>query len=325
MEISVVIPNYNGEKILENCLNSLLKQSINTFETIIIDNNSKDSSVNLIENKYKNVRLIKNAENLGFAAAVNQGIMAAQGKYIILLNNDTEVDEYWLESLYNTIKDDNKIFSVSSKMIRYFQRDKIDDAGDEYTILGWAYKRGDGADVSKYSTNNVIFSSCGGAAIYNKDILDEIGYFDESFFAYLEDIDLSFRAQIYGYKNVFCSEAKVFHMVSASSGSRHNEFKVKLAARNNIYVIMKNMPLMMKIINLPFLLVGIFIKYIFFKKKNLHKKYLEGIKEALDNRHNIKKVRFKFENIFNYINIEFKLILNIFKMFYYKLYEKYFK
>lgn len=324
MKVSIVIPNYNGEKILENCLESVLKQSFIDYEIIIIDNYSKDNSVEIIEKKYKDIKLIKNNKNLGFAAAVNQGISASDSKYVVLLNNDTEVDEYWLEALYKTIISDNKIFSVSSKMIRYFDRDKIDDAGDEYTILGWAYKRGDGAHTNKYNKNANIFSSCGGAAIYNKDILDEIGYFDEGFFAYLEDIDLSFRAKIFGYKNIFCSEANVFHMVSASSGSRHNAFKVKLAARNNLYVIMKNMPFIMKFINLPFLLAGMFIKYIFFKKKDLHKEYLEGIKEALSKRNQVNNVKFKFKNIVNYINIEFILILNTFKMFYYKLYEKIF-
>lgn len=325
MEISIVIPNYNGEKIIENCLNSVLKQSFNDFEIIIIDNNSKDGSIKIIEEKYKNVNLIKNDKNLGFAPAVNQGISVSKGKYVVLLNNDTEVDGNWLENLYKTISSNDKIFSVSSKMIRYFQRDKIDDAGDEYSILGWTYKRGDGAQISKFNKNVEVFSSCGGAAIYNKNILDEIGYFDENFFAYLEDIDISFRAQIYGYKNLYCSSAIVYHMVSASSGSRHNSFKVKLAARNNLFVIFKNMPLVMKVLNFPFLLLGILIKYFFFKRKNLNKEYLDGIKEALNQRDKISKINFKSKNTINYFNIELKLISSTFKMFYYKLCEKYFK
>ncbi|MHC1685687.1 MAG: glycosyltransferase family 2 protein [Clostridiaceae bacterium] len=322
MKVSVVIPNYNGEKIIGNCINSVLKQSFTDFELIIIDNDSKDNSVKIIEEKYKDVKLIKNEKNLGFAPAVNQGISEAKGKYVALLNNDTEVDEFWLENLYKVIIKDEEIFSVSSKMIRYFERDKIDDAGDEYTILGWAYKRGDGAHISKYDKNVRIFSTCGGAALYNKEILDKIGYFDEKFFAYLEDVDLSFRAQIFGYKNVYCSDAKVFHMVSASSGSRHNSFKVKLAARNNIYLLFKNMPLGMKILNFPFLLAGTLIKYLFFKRKNLHNEYLEGIKEGFRESKKLNKISFKSINLINYIKIELKLIGNTFKMFYYKLYEK---
>ena len=127
-------------------------------------------------------------------------------------------------------------------MIRYSERDKIDDAGDEYTILGWAYKRGDGATVNKYNKSERVFSSCAGAAIYRRKLFEEIGYFDEAFFAYMEDVDISYRANIHGYKNIYCRDALVYHIGSATSGSKYNNFKVRLAARNNIYVILKNMP-----------------------------------------------------------------------------------
>ena len=119
----------------------------------------------------------------------------------------------------------------------------MDDAGDEYTILGWTRKVGDGKSPDLYTAEREIFSACAGAALYRKNILDEIGYFDENFFAYMEDVDISYRARIKGYKCVYCPEAVVYHFGSGTSGSRYNEFKIRLAARNNVYVPYKNMPL----------------------------------------------------------------------------------
>ncbi|MCY6484519.1 glycosyltransferase family 2 protein [Clostridium aestuarii] len=314
MKVSIVIPNYNGAKYIKGCIASLKKQTYDNYELIIVDNASQDNSIEIIEKYHPQVNLIKNKQNYGFSITVNQGIKAACGKYVVLLNNDTEVFEDWLKNLVECIEQDKKIFSVCSKMLRYNEKDKIDDAGDEYCILGWAYKCGDGTSINRYNKDREVFSSCGGAAIYRKSVFEQIGYFDESFFAYLEDVDISYRAKIYGYKNIYCSGAKVYHIGSATSGSRHNAFKVKLAARNNLYVIFKNMPLFQRIINLPFLFIGHVIKYLYFIKKGLGNEYKQGIKEALINRKNISKVKFEIKNLINYVKIELNLILNLFKM-----------
>lgn len=322
MKISVVIPNYNGEKYIEGCLNSLKKQSFYEFEIIIVDNFSKDMGVKLIKEKFSELTLIENKENLGFSAAVNIGIKASNSEFVVLLNNDTEVDKDYLLRLYEKIIKDDKIFSVSSKMIRYFDREKIDDAGDFYNLLGWAFKRGDGASVEQYNKDTLVFSACAGAAIYRKSVFDEIGYFDEKFFAYLEDMDIAFRGKIFGYINTYCADSLVYHMVSASSGSRHNDFKVKLAARNNLYMLFKNLPIIMFIINLPFIFLGALVKYLFFRKKGFVRPYMDGIKEAIKNRKTLTKTKYKNKNLFNYIKIELELILNLFRMFYFKLAER---
>lgn len=316
MKISVIIPNYNGEKIIDGCIQSLLQQEYKDFNIIVVDNNSTDDSVKIIEEKYPSITLIKNNENLGFAAAVNIGIKASKSDFVALLNNDTEVDTKWLGNLYSVVSKDDKIFSASSKMIRFYERDIIDDAGDQYNLLGWAYKRGDGASVDKFNKNKVVFSTCAGAGLYRRKVFEEIGYFDENFFAYLEDIDVSFRGNIHGYKNVYVNDAIVYHMVSATSGSRHNEFKVKLASRNSIYLIRKNMPLIFTIINLPFLILGIIVKYIFFLRKSLGKEYIEGIKEGIFIKNKVEKTKFKLKNLIYYFIIEGRLIVNTFKMFF---------
>lgn len=315
MKISVIIPNYNGEKIIDGCIQSLLQQEYKDFNIIVVDNNSNDESVKIIEERYPSITLIKNNENLGFAAAVNIGIKASESDFVALLNNDTEVDTKWLGNLYSVISKDDKIFSTSSKMIRFYERDIIDDAGDQYNLLGWAYKRGDGAPIDKFNKNKVVFSTCAGAGLYRRKVFEDIGYFDENFFAYLEDIDVSFRGNIYGYKNVYVNDAIVYHMVSATSGSRHNKFKVKLASRNSIYLIRKNMPLIFRLINLPFLVLGIMVKYIFFLRKSLGKEYIEGIMEGIFIKNKVEKTKFKLKNLIYYFIIEGRLIVNTFKMF----------
>lgn len=310
MGVSVVIPNYNGKKYLETCMESLMKQSLKPDEIIIVDNASKDGSIDYIKNEFKdNVTLICLNENYGFSKAVNEGIKKSKSEFVVLLNNDTEVDEKWMEELYNCIQKDEKIFSCSSKMIRFTQRDIIDDAGDEYTLLGWSKKIGDGKVVSKYDNDEEVFSSCAGAAIYRQSILDEIGLFDEEFFAYLEDMDLSYRARIYGYKNYYASKAKVYHIGSATSGSRHNSFKVKLSARNNVYLLYKNMPNSQIIINFLFILIGTIIKWIYFCFKGFGRDYIKGIIEGFRTKKKINRIKVK-NNLFNYIDIEKKLFRN---------------
>lgn len=314
MKVSIVIPNYNGEKYIEGCLSSLKKQSFKDYEVLFVDNASCDQSIEIAREILKDIIIIQLDKNYGFSKAVNEGIKASKGEYVVLLNNDTTVQPNWLYELVRCIGQDEKIFSCCSKMIQFNHREKIDDAGDQYIILGWAYKCGDGAAVNKYNKNRRVFSSCAGAAIYRKRILDEIGYFDENFFAYMEDVDISYRANIHGYRNIYCSNALVYHIGSASSGSRHNRFKVKLASRNNIYLIIKNMPLIQLILNLPFLILGILIKYLYFIKKGLGKEYKLGVIEAVKSMSKVTKTKFRLFNLKNYIYIEVLIIFNTIKL-----------
>lgn len=311
--ISIIIPNYNGRRYLKACINSIysdIKILDEQIELIIIDNASTDSTYEWITQQYPSIFFKQLEYNYGFSRAVNEGIRLAQGEYILLLNNDTEIQADFLGALLGVIQIDNAIFSVCSQMIQYHNPTLIDDAGDEYNLLGWAYKRGDGQAVDTYNKVERVFSACAGAALYRKSIFEEIGYFDENFFAYMEDVDISYRALIHGYKNIYCPEAKVLHIGSATSGSKYNAFKVRLATRNNIYVPYKNMPLLQLIINMPFLLIGYLIKYIFFVKKGFGKEYKEGFLEGLRTLKKIDKVKFEWKNIGHYLYIEWLLIKN---------------
>lgn len=315
-KVSIIIPNFNGLKFLKKAINSLEKQTYTNFELIVVDNGSIDGSKDFLQgiaNSHSNYKAIFNKTNLGFAKAVNQGIDLSSSEYICLLNNDVEVDSNFIQSLIRCLDYDKNIFSVSSKMIQYDNRDLIDDAGDDYNILAWTKKIGLGKPANKFNQPYEIFSSCAGAAMYRKSILNEIGLFDEIFFAYLEDVDISYRAKIHGYKNIYCPEAMVYHVGSGSSGSKYNEFKTRLSPRNNIWVVYKNMPWPQILFNILFLILGFFIKYLFFLKKGLGSIYLESLKEGILHRKKVKKTKFKRKNIKNYLKIEFELIKNLFK------------
>ena len=311
MKVSIVIPNYNGKQYIKECLDSLKYQTYTDFEIIFVDNGSLDGSRSYMKENYPNTKLILLDKNYGFSSAVNVGIKASEAEYVVLLNNDTAVEKDWLENLVRCIESDSQIFSCSSKMIRYHERHLIDDAGDDYCLLGWAYKLGDGQPIEGYNQNKEVFSSCAGAAIYRRSIFAQIGYFDEAFFAYMEDVDISYRARIYGYKNIYCSDAIVYHIGSATTGAtKYNSFKVKLAARNNIYVPYKNMPKLQRWLNKPFLMMGWLIKYIFFLNKGFGKEFMEGTREARATKKDIQKVPYDKQHIRNYIKIQGMLIRN---------------
>ena len=315
MRVSVVTPNYNGEKFLKTFLSSLNEDSEYIGEVIIVDNGSNDNSVDYIKNNSFNfpLVLIENNENLGFAPAVNQGILKAKNELIFSINNDTEIKKGSIKELINLITSSEEIFSVQAKMLQYNNKELIDDVGDEYNLLAWTKKTGENHHSDEYTEVKEIFSSCAGAAMYKKSVLNELGLFDDNFFAYMEDVDLALRSKINGYRNLLCPQAIVYHIGSATSGSRYNEFKVKLAARNNVWVVYKNLPIPLKIVNFIFLFFGFLIKYLFFVKKGFGSTYLSGIREGLSTRSKITKVKFKSENIKNYFKIEYKLIINTLK------------
>ena len=315
MKVSVVTPNYNGEKFLKKYFESLNRDSHYIGEVIIVDNGSCDASIDYIEKNTFNfpVKIIKNTENLGFAPAVNQGILKAENEYIFSLNNDTEVKKGTVKALLDMALKNENIFSVQAKMLQFSNKNLIDDAGDEYNLLGWTKKRGENKKSAEFSEVSEIFSSCAGAALFKKSLLDEIGMFDSEFFAYMEDVDLAVRSKINGYVNLLCPAAVVYHIGSATSGSRYNDFKVKLAARNNIWTVYKNLPVPMKIVNFIFLFLGFFIKYLFFKRKGFGKTYLEGIREGIKTRSKVKKTPFKWKNFKNYFKLEYRLIINTIK------------
>lgn len=314
-EVSVIIPNFNGMAYLDGVLSGLECQTVRNFEVILVDNGSSDGSCAFVASSYPWVHMIELPENFGFCKAVNEGIKASRAPYVLLLNNDIEVTPDFIEEMLAAIRRHKKAFSCAARMIQFHDRDRLDDAGNYYCALGWAYARGKGKDIHTCEKEEKIFASCAGAAIYRRKIFEKIGYFDEEHFAYLEDMDVGYRARINGYENWYAPKAMVYHVGSGTSGSRYNHFKTRYSSRNNVYLIYKNMPLLQIILNLPFLIVGFGTKLLFFTLKGFGKEYLAGIKNGFQISKKDRKVPFKFRNLLNYLKIQVELWINIARRF----------
>ncbi len=304
-KVTVIIPNYNGLVFLGPCLLALENQLCHDFQVLVVDNGSTDGSVEWL--KKRNIPSLFLDRNTGFSGAVNAGIRASDTPYVLLLNNDTEAAPLFVGELLKAVSRSEKIFAVSSKMVQMYHKELMDDAGDMYSVLGWAYQRGVGRSSHKYNRPMEIFSACAGAAIYRREVFDEIGLFDETHFAYLEDIDVCYRAKIRGYHNRYCPTAIVYHVGSGTSGSKYNSFKVRLAARNNVYLNYKNMPLLQFLFNSPFILAGIGLKYGFFRRIGFGKDYLAGVWEGLKTLYKCRRVPYNPDYLANYLSIQWEL------------------
>lgn len=316
MKTAVIIPNFNGCGFLPPCMEALEKQTRQDFATVVVDNGSSDDSLSWLsewqkEDPDKRV-LLKNTENLGFSSAVNLGIEWAMERgfsYALLLNNDTAAFPDFLEKLEAELAQDKseRLFAVSSRMVKMYDSSIMDDAGDQYTLLGWQFQRGLEEPVSKWNRPAFVFSACAGAAIYRLSALKKIGLFDIAHFAYLEDMDISYRAQLSGYRVRYLPTAVCRHVGSGTSGSKYNSFKVRLSARNSWYLLYKNMPKPQLLINSPFLLLGYLVKFLYFQKKGFGRDYSSGLLEGLKTAGKLKKARFSELSLRNFLRIEWLL------------------
>jgi GT2 family glycosyltransferase len=254
--VTVIILNWNGKQFLERCLQSLLTQTFQDFEIVLVDNGSKDGSVSFLEEHYPQVRLITNQENQGFAAANNQAIRATDSEFVATLNNDTEVTPNWLGELVRAADmADNRIGAYASKMLFTYRAGMIQSAGIALDRAGIAWDWRGGEEDDRTEEESVeIFGASAGAALYRRSMLHEIGLFDEAFFAYLEDVDLAWRAQWAGWKALFVPTARVLHFHSGT-GKEGSYFKNWHLGRNKIWVVAKNYPWPQMLWYLPIVLL----------------------------------------------------------------------
>ncbi len=240
--IDIIIPNWNGRFLLKTCLDSLQSQSSHAFQTIVVDNGSTDGSVSFIQENFPHVKIIELNENKGFSAAVNSGILASESEWVLLLNNDVEVASDCLEYLENLSNHPQEYDFFALKMIDFHKRTHIDGAGDSVMRGGVGYRLGTMENDSDiYSIKRDVFGACAGAALYRRSMFDSVGLFDEDFFLLYEDVDLSFRAQLKGYKCLYVPEAVVYHKAS-SSIVYDSPISVYYSHRNLEWVYIKNMP-----------------------------------------------------------------------------------
>lgn len=243
MQIDIVIPNFNGLDFLRTCLDSLRRQSCSDFNIIVVDNGSADGSVEFLRKEYPEVQLLAWPENRGFSVAVNGGIEAGSAPLVFLLNNDTELDPHCLETLLTAARMHPDYDFFAAKMLSFHNREILDGAGDAFMRGGVGYRLGTmEPDSAEYSRSRQVFGACAGAALYRREFFTELGSFDEDFFAYLEDVDLNLRAASRGRKCYYVAEAKVYHIGSATTGSKINAFTVSLSTRNNLCLLLKNYP-----------------------------------------------------------------------------------
>lgn len=243
VKVVVIVPNWNGLDSLAECLDSLQQQSLKTH-VIVVDNGSVDGSTEVVENKYPRTELIKHNTNKGYAGGVNAGFRRAVelgAKYAAPFNNDAVADKDWLKQLVEHFEANPKTGIAACKLLNA-GGSKIDSTGDYYTNWGLPYPRGRGElDINKYDDKTEIFGASGGASLYRVEMLKEIGLFDEYFFAYYEDVDLSFRAQLAGWKVAYVPSAIVYHQIGATS-SRIKGFTTYQTLKNLPAVLWKNVP-----------------------------------------------------------------------------------
>lgn len=260
-EVAVIIPNWNGMEWLDGCLGSLYRQDFLSFRTLVVDNGSRDGSVAYMKKHYPAVEIIELPENAGFAKAVNIGLNNSAERYVAVLNTDTIVDKQWLSSLVRKLKDSPPdVAAVNPKMLSMDDPGLIDDAGDELSWYGSATKRGHKETESAHDEEVEVFSPSGGASLYRRKFLAELGGFDASFFAYLEDVDLGLRGRLQGYRYLYLPAARVLHK-GHGAGIPSARY-VALATRNRLSLFIKNIPLAHLLHHGPKLLYGQFYFFI---------------------------------------------------------------
>ncbi len=238
--VSVIIPNWNGARYLPTCLDALRWQTYRPLEVIVVDNASCDDSLPLLRRDYPEVRLLALAGNRGFAGGVNAGLAAAQGGILALLNNDTEADPAWVAELVRALAEHPDAGAAASKMLLFDRRDTIQSAGDIYRTNGVPGNRGVWEkDMGQFDREEYVFGGCGGAVAYRRQMLDQIGLFEESFFFNCEDVDLAWRAQLTGWRCIYVPTAVVYHHLSATGGGVTSSY---YNGRNVIWVLVRDVP-----------------------------------------------------------------------------------
>ncbi len=242
---SIIVVNFNGMHLLEECLDSLLDQSYKEIEIIVVDNGSQDGSCEFIEKRYSDkVKLMKNKTNLGCTGGSNIGICASKGEFIVLVNNDTRSDKEMVGHLIEAGKADEKIGMCATKLLNYFEPNVIDAAG--MVIYKDGLNQGRGRyeiDRGQYESIEEVIYATDGGCLYKRKMLDEIGFFDEDFFAYGDDTELGLRSRLLGWKALYMPKAIVYHKISQTAG-QYSIFKLFLVERNRIFIIIKYYPLL---------------------------------------------------------------------------------
>ncbi len=250
--ISIIIVNYNGKRFLENCLDSLARQTFAGAEILLVDNGSSDGSGDYVRKHFPSIILLPMTENLGFAGGVNAGIIKSSGEFIVTLNNDTVADPLMLEELVQPMMADPRIGMCGAKMV--YPDGRINSTALCISRSGAAWDRGKGEeDRGQWDAKEPVFGPCAGAALYRRSMLEEIGLFDEELFLFMEDVDLAFRAQLAGWRCMYVPTAKVTHIHGGTAGTGTGT-AVYYGNRNRLLYILKDFPVSMILWSSPWII-----------------------------------------------------------------------
>ena len=239
---TIIIPNWNGMRWLPDCLESIFGMYDVGFEVVVVDNGSSDESLTYLKSHHPLVRVIALEKNVGFASAMNLGLQMVETTYVAFLNNDTKVSPGWLSHLSQRLKEGGEhVVGVASLMLSMQQPDLIDDAGNHLSWYGSATKLDHQKSIKARSYPTTVFSASGGASLFRRSFLNTIGGFYAPFFAYLEDVDLGFQAQLQGYDIAFEPKATVLHHGQGSKLVRATY--VKLITCNRLFLFALNVPI----------------------------------------------------------------------------------
>ncbi len=236
VEITIVIPNWNGKDLLRVCLPTLERQTFRNFEIIVVDNASRDGSARMLADEFPEVRVFEMPRNLGFGKAVNHGVTQARAPHIMLLNNDTEVDPRCLERLLDRLSSESpRCGGVQCRMMNYYEREMVDSLGIRLRN-GYFFDIGHQEPLTEdHLKPGRVLGLCGGAALFRQEFFDEVGLFDERFFAGYEDVEIALRGLRQGWYYVYEPEAVVFHLKSVTLDKLAHRKRVELM--KNFYIL----------------------------------------------------------------------------------------
>ncbi len=255
--LTVAILSYDGRHLLEVILPSLARQRYGDFEVVVVDNGSRDDTVQWLAESWPQVQVISLPENLGVTAALNVCTHAGDGELLALLNNDIELDPDCLGELVGALEAHPQAGWAAGKLRDFQRRELLDGAGDVFTWAATGGRRGHGElDGGQYDEPGEVFGACGGAALYRRSVLRLVGDFDEDFFAFYEDVDWNLRAQLAGFSCRYVPSALAYHMGSATIGRGLSDFTRYHLWRNRLWIVAKDLPLGAIVRHSPELLLG---------------------------------------------------------------------
>jgi GT2 family glycosyltransferase len=256
-QLTVAILSYDGRHLLEVILPSLARQRYNDFEVVVVDNGSRDDTVQWLAQSWPQVQVISLPENVGVTAALNVCAHAGEGVLLALFNNDVELDPDCLGELVGALETHPQAGWAAAKLRDFQRRELLDGAGDVFTWAATGGRRGHGElDRGQYDAPGEVFGACGGAALYRRSVLRLVGDFDEDFFAFYEDVDWNLRAQLAGFSCRYVPSALAYHMGSATIGRGLSDFTRYHLWRNQLWIVAKDLPLAAIVRRSPQLVLG---------------------------------------------------------------------